>query len=142
MNCIAIDPGVQAGEDPRWVASGCGGGFLFVWDPRKWDTPVATLRGESAEGITEEASRRFTPSSAESGLSKGGGGSGRWEGETVGATMLKSVNCLSGGDGGEWLFAAGETVVRAWKRSGGNWAGGFELPGEGFGAVASLTSLD
>lgn len=67
---------------------------------------------------------------------------GKWEGEASGATMLNSVNCLAAGAGGNWLFAAGETVVRAWSRRAGMWVGGEELPGKGLGGVSSLCVLD
>ncbi|CAN0101982.1 unnamed protein product, partial [Sphacelaria rigidula] len=148
VNGVAIDPGTQAGQSPRWVASGGGGGYLFVWDPRNWKTPVATLRGSTApedqygpmdDGLSSLGSseRRFERSGSGKAMS------GKWEGEAAGATMLNSVNCLAGGGaGGQWLFAAGETVVRAWTRRDGVWVGGSELPGEGLGGVSSLSVLD
>lgn len=123
-------------------------------DPRNWGSPVATLRGEvdGSPPLADAFSSRVSiVEEAEGGL-KGGlagarlrGESGRWEGETVGATMLNSVNCLApGGAGGagDRLFAAGETVVRSWRRLDGVWHGGAGLPGEGLGGVASLSVVE
>lgn len=162
---LAIDPGTHSGHPPRWVASGGGEGFLLVWDPRNWGSPVATLRGE-VEVDTFSPATTTPPSLADSLLSprlsiaeegaegglRGGlagarlrGESGRWEGETTGATMLNGVNCLApGGAGGagDWLFAAGETVVRSWQRRDGVWHGGAGLPGEGLGGIASLSVVE
>lgn len=152
---LAIDPGTHSGQPPRWVASGGGEGFLLVWDPRNWGSPVATLRGEvdaSASPLAEAFSSRISMVEEAEGSLKGGlagarlrGESGRWEGETTGATMLNGVNCLtSGGAGGagDWLFAAGETVVRSWQQRDGLWHGGAGLPGEGLGGVASLCVVE
>ncbi len=161
MHGLAVDPGTHSGHPPRWIASGGGEGFLLVWDPRRWGSPVATLRGEA--DVPSPPSR--SPSSPSSSLAgafsasasivepegslRGGlagararGEKGRWEGETTGATMLNSVNCLAAGGAGDWLFAAGETVVRSWRRRNGVWHGGAELPGEGLGGVASLSVVE
>lgn len=157
MHGLAIDPGTHSGQPPRWVASGGGEGFLLVWDPRNWGSPVATLRGEvgapaEPPPLAEAFSSRVSVAEEAEGSLRGGlagarlrGESGRWEGETTGATMLNSVNCLaSGGAGGsaDWLFAAGETVVRSWQRRDGLWCGGAGLPGEGLGGVASLSVVE
>lgn len=158
---LAIDPGTHSGHPPRWVASGGGEGFLLVWDPRNWGCPVATLRGEMdvsppppppAPPLADAFSSRVSVAEEAEGGLKGGlagarlrGESGRWEGETTGATMLNGVNCLaSGGAGGagDLLFAAGETVVRSWQRRDGLWHGGAGLPGEGLGGVASLSVVE
>lgn len=154
---LAIDPGTHSGNPPRWVASGGGEGFLLVWDPRNWGSPVATLRGEvnvseSVSSLAHDLSSKASIVEEAEGSLKGGlagarlrGESGRWEGETTGATMLNSVNCLAaGGAGGsgDWLFAAGETVVRSWQRRDGVWHGGAGLPGEGLGGVASLSVVE
>lgn len=114
-----------------------------MWDPRNWGSPVATLRGDISSATTASA--------VEGGSLQAGAGarlrgeSGRWEGETTGSTMLNSVNCLAAGgadSGGNWLFGAGETVVRAWSRRDGMWLGGAELAGEGLGGVASLSVVE
>ncbi|CAM9817218.1 unnamed protein product, partial [Ectocarpus fasciculatus] len=158
---IAVDPGTHSGDPPRWIASGGGEGFLLVWDPRNFRSPVATLRGEVAAAAAAAAADPSSLSEAfSSGVSvveregslQGGlagarsrGESGRWEGETTGATMLNAVNCLAGGgagSGGDWLFAAGETVVRSWRRRDGVWHGGAGLPGEGLGGIASLSVVE
>lgn len=141
---LAIDPGTHSGDPPRWVASGGGEGFLLVWDPRNWGSPVATLRGEvdASAPHLEDAEGSLKGGLAGARLR---GESGRWEGETTGATMLNGVNCLApGGAGGagDWLFAAGETVVRSWQRRDGVWHGGAGLPGEGLGGVASLSVVE
>ncbi|CAB1105972.1 unnamed protein product [Ectocarpus sp. CCAP 1310/34] len=156
---VAVDPGTHSGDAPRWIASGGGEGFLLVWDPRNFGSPVATLRGEVAA-----ASAAAAPSSLSGAFSSGvsvveregslqgglagarsRGESGRWEGETAGATMLNAVNCLAAGGAGscgDWLFAAGETVVRSWRRRDGIWHGGAGLPGEGLGGIASLSVIE
>lgn len=156
---LAIDPGTHSGNPPRWIASGGGEGFLLVWDPRNWKSPVATLLGDTNEQSTGASSLSGAFSSGVSiserrqeGSLTGGlagarlrGESGRWEGETTGATMLNSVNCLAaGGAGGgaNWLFAAGETVVRSWQRKDGVWHGGTGLTGDGLGGVASLSVVE
>ena len=146
VNGVAIDPGTHPGGSPRWIASGGGEGFLLVWDPRNWDTPVATLRGDIRDTSSWDSDGAAGQTVEAGGSLKGGsrarerGESGRWEGETTGATMLNSVICLAaGGGGGDWLFGAGETVVRAWRRQDGVWRGGVELPGDGMGGVASLS---
>lgn len=133
VNGVAVDEGAQPGQPPRWLASGGGDGYLFIWDPRNWKAPMTKLRGvdNSEQGASSGESE-----------ARPGARSGKWEGETAGASMLNSVTCLAGGPGGEWLLAAGETVVRAWHRKDGMWVGGKELPGEGLGGVASLTVVD
>lgn len=143
INSVAIDPGTHSGHAPRWVASGGGEGFLFVWDPRNWGSPVATLRGDDIRSTTTDA---IDEGSLQAGAgARFRGESGRWEGETTGSTMLNSVNCLAAGgadSGGNWLFGAGETVVRAWCRRDGMWLRGAELAGEGLGGVASLSVVE
>lgn len=143
VNGIAIDPGTQAGQTPRWVASGCAGGSLLVWDPRNWRSPVVTLQGEVMEDVPAGAfTRAFSMETEGPKVSRTKRSMTSWEGETAGASMLNSVNCLSAGAGGEWLVAAGETIVRAWHRSDGDWVSGVALPAGGLGGVASLTALD
>lgn len=151
VNSVAIDPGTHSGEPPRWVASGGGEGFLLVWDPRNWKEPVATLRGDMMEGSSSLLGKFSGVFPGEDGSLRGGAGarfrgeSGRWEGDTTGATMLNSVNYLAAGGAeseGEWLFGAGEKVVRAWRRRNGMWTGGLELPGDGMGGVSSLSVLE
>ncbi|CAM9494119.1 unnamed protein product, partial [Hapterophycus canaliculatus] len=156
---LAIDPGMHSGNPPRWIASGGGEGFLLIWDPRNWASPVATLLGEvdhrsPADSTLSGAfssgvsmSERHQEGSLTSGLAGARlrGESGRWEGETTGATMLNSVNCLAAGGapgGGEWLFAGGETIVRSWQRKDGVWHGGTGLPGDDLGGVASLSAVE
>lgn len=153
---IAVDPGTHSGDAPRWIASGGGEGFLLVWDPRNFRSPVATLRGEAAaatdpsslsEAFSSGVSVVEREGSLQGGLAgaRSRGESGRWEGETTGATMLNAVNCLAAGgagSGGDWLFAAGETVVRSWRRRDGVWRGGAGLPGEGLGGIASLSVIE
>lgn len=137
---VIVDRGDGNGQSARWIASGGGEGSLFIWDPRNFDRPVQTLLGEDETG-----------SGYEDGVWRGGmaarrrGESGRWEGDTTGATMLNSVNCLvatGGSQREEWLFAAGETVVRAWRLNAGVWEGGEQLPGSGLGGIASLSMLE
>ncbi|CAM9132785.1 unnamed protein product [Ectocarpus sp. 12 AP-2014] len=157
---VAVDPGTHSGDPPRWIASGGGEGFLLVWDPRNFGSPVATLRGEVAAAGAAAADPSSLSGAFSYGMSvveregslQGGlagarsrGESGRWEGETTGATMLNAVNCLAAGgagSSGDWLFAAGETVVRCWRRRDGVWHGGAGLPGEGLGGIASLSVIE
>lgn len=157
---VAVDPGTHSGDAPRWIASGGGEGFLLMWDPRNFGSPVATLRGEVAAAGAAAADPSSLSEAFSSGMSvveregslQGGlagarsrGESRRWEGETTGATMLNAVNCLAAGgagSGGDWLFAAGETVVRSWRRRDGVWHGGAGLPGEGLGGIASLSVIE
>ncbi|CBJ26794.1 conserved unknown protein [Ectocarpus siliculosus] len=152
---VAVDPGTHSGDAPRWIASGGGEGFLLVWDPRNFGSPVAILRGEvtaaDPSSLSEAFSSGMSVAEREGGLQGGLAGarsrgeSGRWEGETTGATMLNAVNCLAAGgagSGGDWLFAAGETVVRSWRRRDGVWHGGAGLPGEGLGGIASLSVIE
>lgn len=143
MHGVAVDPGTHSGQPPRWIATGGGEGFLLVWDPRNWGSPVATLRGGEGENDAGGSSTADEEGTLRGGLAGARlrGESGRWEGETTGATMLNGVNCLAAGGAGagDWLFAAGETVVRSWRRRAGVWCGGAVLPGEGLGGVASLS---
>lgn len=149
VNGVAVDQGTgsdpDSGHTPRWVASGGGEGFLFVWDPRNWRTPVATLLGDNSH-----ASSSLTASGgghlAAGAAAKFRGESGRWEGETTGATMLNGINCLAAGGArngsGNWLFAAGETTIRAWEMRDGLWVGGGSLPVGGLGGVTSMSLLE
>ncbi|CAN0383746.1 unnamed protein product, partial [Laminaria digitata] len=145
VNGVAIDPGTHSGDSPRWVASGGGEGFLLVWDPRNWDTPVATLRGDIRD--TSSWDNDAAGQAVEGGGSlKGGsrarerGESGRWEGETTGATMLNSVICLAAGGGGggrgQGIGCLGRG--RRWLGLGGGrmacGKAGWSCPGMGWGA--------
>ncbi|CAM9317797.1 unnamed protein product [Ascophyllum nodosum] len=145
---VAIAQETGSGNSPGWVASGGGEGSLFVWDPRNWRSPVATLLGESPHGASAAAGGLTGLSLDASGrLFEGAaaryrGESGRWEGDTTGTTMLNSVNCLAAGragDGVDWLFGAGETTIRAWRMCDGIWYAEGALPGGGLGGVSSMS---
>lgn len=139
INGIAIDPGAQSGHTPRWIASGGDDGFLLVWDPRSWKCPATVLRGDMTEG-SPLVEGRFSDLHVGAKSSKESEGSA-----TAGTTFLNGVNCLAAcgaGGGGEWLFGAGETVVRGWRRRDGMWTGGFKLPGDRMGGVSSLSVVE
>ncbi|CAM9984419.1 unnamed protein product [Choristocarpus tenellus] len=159
---VAVDPaheGGSGGGDPRWVATGGEDGFLFVWDPRQWKKPIATLRGNKVAGLGEVEggdSMRHRLGRASGGGQGGeeeaerkqcegrGGGSNvamRWEGETAGATMIDGLTSLAASPDGETLFAAGERDVWVWKRAGGMWEEAGVLPSGCVGGVLCLSVM-